>query len=226
MRLASLATVRRRPGASPPHPLLACVLVAAATSGCVVAVPPSRLELGGGRSGGPARAPDGSSSTVGSVRASVAPLQIDSRWRERSFDFGLGYMYDRDMSDDRGGGPPAVSLHGAFLEAGGLVVLERSGNMVVSLGARGQGRVLVDPATDRVGPGMALQLSTEIVGFADGAWAASGGRGFAAGYSHGEGSMGLYVEGAYGSLDRQGLYSMTGGLVWRLPATIAVAIGF
>lgn len=220
----SLASTGRRPG-GPPRRLLACVLVAAASSGCVLAVPPSRLELGGGRSGGPGRGPDGASATVGSVRASVAPLQIDSRWRERSFDFGLGYMYDRDMFDDEGG-PPAVSLHGAFLEAGGLVVLERSGNMVVSVGARTQGRVLVDPASDRVGPGMALQLSTEIVGFADGGWAASGGRGFTAGYSHGEGSMGLYVEGAYGSLDRQDLYSMTGGLVWRLPATIAVVIGY
>ena len=204
-------------------PLASILAAMAATSGCMVAIPPTRLELGAGASAGAARGAEVPTSNVGTVRASLAPLQLVTSLRERTFDFGVGYMLDRDL---RGQTEPAgVSLQGAFLEAGGLAVLDRSGERVVSLGARGQGRVLVDQA-GRVGPGMALQLSTEIVGFADGTFSGSGSRGFIAGAAYGEGSIGLYAEGAYGSIDGRGLYTMTGGLVWRLPATLAFGVGF
>jgi hypothetical protein len=190
-------------------------VLAWSSTGCAFALPPSRVELGGGVrrwSGAERGEPAG---PVAALRASMHPLQLDPASLQRPVDFGVGYLLDAyDFQE------PGTTVHGAFVELSGSLPISADGPNVVVLSARQQGRMLFDAVSPLPGAGFAVQLSFEAVSFTRGPWSTNRHDELSAGVSYGEVAMGLYLEGATGLIGADHVQTLTGGLMLRVPALL------
>jgi len=190
------------------------------SGGCAIALPPSRVELGGGIRGFTGTARRGPVRPVLGLRASLHPLQLDPALLRRQVDFGVGYLIDAYDFKEQG-----TTVHGPFVELGGSLPLSSDGPNTVVLSARQQGRMLFDELSPLPGAGFALQLSAEMVSFTTrGPWRTNTTHEISAGLSYGEVSMGFYVEGATGVLGADRVQTITGGVTMRLPALLGAGL--
>jgi hypothetical protein len=177
-----------------------------APSGCLLAMPHVRADVGGGvytRGGAP--------QSEGSFRAAMFPTQLFRDAADRVIDVGAGYGYDNGGS---AGSPGALALHTAYME----LDLRRpfptiTRDAVVSVGIAP--RYVWDTVRDTSGGGASLRLSLDLVrGFAEGWFTGDA----AAGAAYGEASLGFYTEGVYVAAGPARLMTVTGGMSFRLPA--------
>jgi hypothetical protein len=144
------------------------------------------------------------------VRAAVHPLGLAPGLLDRGADFGVGYLLDTGS---------AGRTHGAYLEAAGVCVAGPMGDGWGRLSARLQGRLLFDQ-DQRIGQGIALQLTGEYGGFVEGPFDSTDDEGGAFGYSFGEGGVGFYIEAAGFRMSETAGWSATTGLLFRVPASV------
>lgn len=183
-------------------------------SGCALPFASPPVQLQGGmslrRMEGSARPPS-EITYPGQLKVGVHPLQLLRGWARRPVDAGVGYVGDFDGTQ---------SIHGAYADVAPTLLTSRRGR-IKRLSLHGQARLLHAVGYPGVGYGGALQVSGEIGGFVPGTidWRPTYTSG-ATGYGWGESTIGLYAEMAYAQIDTLRVFTMTGGLQWRLPATI------
>jgi hypothetical protein len=149
----------------------------------------------------------------GQVKVGVHPLQYLRGWTRRTVDFGGGYLADFDGTQ---------SIHGAYAEVAPTLLRARRGP-IRRLSLRGQARALHAVGYPGWGYGGAVQISGEWGGFVPGSIDYRAGTSGVTGYGWGESTVGFYVEMGYGQIDTLRSFTMTGGLQWRIPATIGAA---
>jgi hypothetical protein len=186
-------------------------LLVLAASGCF-APPAAQVALGAGARSG---AGDATLDGPFQLRAGVHPLQLVHSMEHRVSDFGAGYLLDA------GTGGPRRSIQGAYGE-GSWFFFEGpvAGETSFRLGARGQGRLLVD-GNGTVGPGVALQLTGELARWFKPACTSAKDSMACIGT---EGAVGFYVETSYASLYATPIWSAGFGLVFRTPALFAASV--
>jgi hypothetical protein len=161
----------------------------------------------GGRS---SSAKEGGDAPV-SIRVAATPMGFGEGWLGRSFDFGGGYIWEAGKSR---------VIEGAFFEGGyamfkGQIGAQTWGRML----ARAQVRVLKPTDDPRFGVGGALQISGELVTYAEGPLALVGKDGGLVGYAFGEAGIGFFAEGSYARFPTFSTFAIIGGLQFRLPAS-------
>ena len=149
----------------------------------------------------------------GQLKVGVHPLGLLRNGMRRRVDVGAGYVGEFDGTQ---------SIHGGYAEVAPTLLTSRRGP-IRRLSLRGQVRALHAVGYHGVGYGGAIQISGERGGFVPGEieWRPSYRNG-ANGYGWGESTIGLYGEMAYSQIDTLRVFTMTGGIQWRLPATIGV----
>lgn len=195
---------------------LAGLLVAVGLPGCALpfASPPVQVQAGASL-----RRLDGTRREVPGVtfpfqgKVGVHPLQYLRGWTRRTVDFGAGYVLEADAQQ---------SIHGAYLDVGPTLLRARSGP-IRRLSLHGQARALRAVGYEGWGYGGAVQLVGEWGGFVPGLIDYRSGVNGVTGYGWGESTIGFYAEMAYGQVDTIRTFTMTGGLQWRIPATIGAA---
>ncbi len=185
--------------------------LALALGGCVgvpYATPPAQLAVGTGIE---ALETDGHTRTAPPLtfRAAVHPLGFKPEMVGRPGDFGIGYMLDYS------GGP---AIQGAYLEGSGALLREPMGSGLGRLSLRAQVRVLFRDLA--AGQGAALQLTGEWAKFVEGPYESTDSEGGGFGYAFGESAIGFFVEGAFMRFATGSGWSVTGGLTFRLPASV------
>lgn len=149
----------------------------------------------------------------GQVKVGAYPLQYLRGWTRRTVDVGAGYVGDFDG---------VQSIHGAYAEVA-PTLLRATRGPIRRLSLRGQARALHAVGYDGWGYGGAVQLSGEWGGFVPGNIEYRSGPNGVTGYGWGESTIGFYAEMAYGQVDKIQSFTMTGGLQWRIPASIGAA---
>jgi len=226
------------------RPLLLSLAVALLGTGCFAApwaLPPARVTLGGGassRSAAASAARHRQGDGVLSLRASVEPLQLVGEAMDRPLDFGVGYELETG---------PAGSVYGPFGEVGWVLYASPTGRDRSA--PRGWGRLrpfgrgsgctsdggcfraavrtrLASLRSDEVTGGwlVGTQFSIETSSFVSSSFGGASGNGragaAAGGVAYGETGIGLYVDASHGTLAGQTWWSLTGGLVVRLPISV------
>ncbi len=192
------------------------LLVALLTGGCAVPFASPPVQVQGGvsvrRIERPGR-PDAGTDVPGQLKVGVHPLGLLRSWTRRRVDVGAGYV------GDLGG---TQTVHGAYAEVAPTLLTATRGPIRRWL-LRGQGRVLHASGQSGLGYGGAIQLSAEVGGFVPGeiAWRPTTTSG-AAGYGWGESTIGLYAELGYSQIDSLRATTLTGGIQWRLPASVGL----
>jgi hypothetical protein len=149
----------------------------------------------------------------GQLKVGVHPLQYLRGWTRRTVDFGGGYLADFDGTQ---------SIHGAYAEVAPTLLRSTRGP-IRRLSLRGQARALHAVGYPGWGYGGAVQLSGEWGGFVPGIIDYRAGTSGITGYGWGESTVGFYIEMGYGQIDTIRSFTMTGGLQWRIPATVGAA---
>jgi len=193
-----------------------CLLALSATLPACIAfpfvTPPLAISAGGGvRYGTPDVEQTGPG--MGHVDVGVKPLQLMSQWQKRRADVGFGYTLE-------GGAGPF--RHGGFVEGTVYPVMDR----VARIGVSAQPRLWYEPGTDKMGFGMAGRVTAEARWFVSRTFSGSSSSGGAVGYAHGEGGLGLYIEGAYAKIGERPNATLGIGLTGRIPASVGLAIAF
>jgi hypothetical protein len=194
--------------------LLAVSLVA--LQGCAVpfASPPVQVQAGGSLrklEGTKHEAPK--LTLPAQVKVGVHPLQYLRGWTRRTVDFGFGYVGDFDS---------VQSIHGGYAEVA-PTLLRATRGPIRRLNLHGQARLLHAVGYPGVGYGGAVQITGEWGGFVPGNIEYRAHTSGVTGYGWGESTVGFYAEMAYGQIDTIRTFTMTGGLQWRIPATVGAA---
>ncbi|MDI1477130.1 hypothetical protein [Polyangium sp. y55x31] len=176
------------------------------------ATPPIAISGGGGvRYGTPSTEQTGPG--MGHIDVGVKPLQLMRAWEKRRADVGLGYTFEA------GAGP---SRHGAFFEGTVFPVVDQVGR----IGVAAQPRLWYESETDKMRFGMAVRVTAEARWFTSTTFSGTSSSGGAMGYAHGEGGLGLYLEGAYAKIGERPDVTLGFGLTCRIPATVGLALVF
>jgi hypothetical protein len=194
-------------------------VVLASTAGCVAvpfALPPSQVTIGTGYRTVDRRGRQESDAPL-QVRGAMHPFGFDPMLLGRNYDFGLGYMVDTGKAGQQ---------HGGYFEVSGVIANQPvDGPNWLRLSGRAQLRVLFDSDSPRAGRGGALQITGEYAGFTSAPFTGFDRRGGVVGYGYGETAFGLYVETAYGQSPTFDTFSVSGGVLLRIPALVGLAYG-
>jgi len=192
-------------------------LLASLSCGCFAlpfGTPPMRVTVGGGARWTLPPPPEQRGRVIDSVfqlRAGIDPLQFTRA--PRTADIGVGYLFETGKS---------LTLHGAYVEGTVFPIVTDQSRVGVHL----MPRFLYDPDSGRAGGGMGMQLSLEAYKFTSDSFSSSSNKGFVFGVAHGEGGIGLYLEGSYTRLGTTTLGTLGGGLTIRIPSSVGVAVGW
>jgi hypothetical protein len=176
------------------------------------ATPPLAISGGGGIRYNAPRSPSTGPAMV-HVDVGMKPLQLMKEWAKRPADVGVGYAFEA------GAGP---RRHGAFFEGSVFPLVD--GAARVSLTA--QPRLWFEESTRSVGFGMAGRVGIEARSFVKRTFSGTSSSGGAFGYAHGEGGLGLYVEGAYTRFGDRPDVTLGLGLSARIPGSMGIAFAF
>lgn len=198
------------------------MILSALCSSCVglpYVVPPLRLSAGTGLATVQGAAP----ALPVVLQAGLNPLGLSRAGTARSFDLGVGYMYQ---------GRDGQVMHGGYLEGGYVLLRQGDADGMTRISAVGQLRLLTDTRSSRLGTGGALRLVLERAQYFSGVYSGPvtqsarpgeptypapvevGGN---VGFGEGEAAIGPYVEAATSVVgDRTG-YALTAGLSARTP---------
>ncbi len=150
------------------------------------------------------------------VRAAVHPLALSEAMFERPFDMSLGYSWS-------GYGRLTQGYHGAFVALDWLHI-PFNDNPRDRLYLRGMGHLLLDQ--ERMGWRTGMQLGWQRVRFAHKAPISGNARTIAGyGVAHGEGGFGVCLEVSRGSMHQRSFWSVSAGILYRLPAFAGVWLG-
>jgi hypothetical protein len=211
-------------------------LAALAQTGCIAlpwAAPPVVVGAGAG-----VRATDKTRTDVPyELRAGVSPFGISPDWVKRRGDLQLGYVYE---------GGATQRFHAVYIEGGVVAASRPAGDGVLRVIPHGAVRGIYDPRYDRFGRGAVVGVTAELATPANGPFSSSGRGGGMVGVALGEGGIGFYAEAAgfdlaerftpksavklkpwqtpANELQAEGVlgFTLTGGLVARVPATAGV----
>ncbi len=176
-------------------------------SGCLpFALPPSRVEVGGGAEASEAR-------PVAVVRGSVHPLGMFRRTRERVVDAGMGYgLITRGLGEN---------VHGPFVMAEYFAWRrELSGERAWRLGINGGGGLAFSHSRGQSQRGFDLTLGVDFeqAGFAEGAFSGNG----LGAVGYGEWSFGAFAAVGTTRFSGLSLYSFVAGIQGRLPGALGL----
>lgn len=151
------------------------------------------------------------------VKLGANPLQYLRGYTRRPIDFGAGYLLETDSQQ--------TSIQGAYLEVTPVMAQAHVGK-IRRISLRGQGRLLRASGQEGWGYGGAVQLTGELGGFVPGEIDYRTGGSGIVGYGWGESTIGFYAEMGYSQIDALRAFTMTGGLQFRIPATIGATYLF
>lgn len=176
------------------------------TVGCMVGVPPARVDLGSGARVTTASSEARSVDAPVAFRVGARPLGLIPGNADRRFDLGVGYLIDAGRDE---------TIQGAYVSEG-LFARRAPGVRGLRFGLELQERLLGATAgnVSGVGPGFATRLELEYADFARGIFSER----HAGGGAYGEGAVGLFVEGGVNFIGGTRCASALGGLTFTVPA--------